>query len=227
MTKTAVTGGARKANIAANFAELLNERLGLTLVDEENGDLAATVGPRDVLNYVYAIVNSRNYRVRYEDFLRRDYARIPVTSDPDLFRDLCALGAKLTAVTTLVDADVKSNLPGFPVSGTSEIAPGYPRYTGPGDTPPDNSAPVTEGRVYINVNGASDGTGQFFKGISQEAWTYTIGGHQVLEKWLRSRRGDRLSFDEIKRFSTVARAVGVLIETQDLVRKIIMPWPLP
>ncbi len=28
MTKTAVTGGARKANIAANFAELLNERLG-------------------------------------------------------------------------------------------------------------------------------------------------------------------------------------------------------
>jgi hypothetical protein len=48
----------------------------------------------------------------------------------------------------------------------------------------------TKGRVYINKT-------QFFEGVPKDVWEFHIGGYQVCEKWLKDRKGRRLSSDDI------------------------------
>jgi hypothetical protein len=44
-----------------------------------------------------------------------------------------------------------------------------------------------KGRVYINKD-------QYFEGISPEVWEFPVGGYQILDKWLKDRKGRNLSF---------------------------------
>lgn len=47
-------------------------------------------------------------------------------------------------------------------------------------------------------------------GISQEAWKYQIGGHQVLDKWFKEHKGEALTIDS---FTHIENIVGALDET--------------
>lgn len=55
---------------------------------------------------------------------------------------------------------------------------------------------------------------QCFEGVSKEAWEYRIGAYQVMRKYLRDRRGRRLSLDEIEHYMRVAKAIRLTIELQ-------------
>ena len=44
---------------------------------------------------------------------------------------------------------------------------------------------------------------QFFKPIPQTVWEFHIGGYQVLDKYLKSRKGRALSLDEINHVGAV------------------------
>jgi len=62
-------------------------------------------------------------------------------------------------------------------------------------------------RVCINEN-------QYFEGISKEVWEYRIGAYQVMEKYLKDRKGRKLSLGEINHYMKVARAIWLTIELQ-------------
>lgn len=47
-------------------------------------------------------------------------------------------------------------------------------------------------------------------GISQEAWKYQIGGHQVLDKWFKEHKGETLTIDS---YTHIENVVGLLEET--------------
>ena len=49
-------------------------------------------GPRDLFDYVYAILHSPTYRDRYAEFLKSDFARVPLTPTGELFRHWFRLG---------------------------------------------------------------------------------------------------------------------------------------
>jgi predicted helicase len=218
---------ARVPNIGDAFAASVEEMLGLAFVEQANGDLESTVGPEDLLDYVYAVVNSRTYRTRYVSFLSREYARIPLTHDPETFRSLCGLGSRLVSFALLEAPGLDAGAPSFPVAGTNEIAPGFPKWVQSGNTPPDRSNPAEVDCLYINGDGGSSGSGQFFYDVPEEVWTFTVGGHAVLEKWLRARRGDRLEFEELRHVSRVANAIRFTVETQDQIEELLPVWPLP
>jgi len=55
---------------------------------------------------------------------------------------------------------------------------------------------------------------QYFEGITEEVWQYQIGGYQVCDKWLKDRKGQRLSLDDIKHYCKVVTAMGKTIEIQ-------------
>jgi hypothetical protein len=63
-------------------------------------------------------------------------------------------------------------------------------------------------RVYINKD-------QSFEGISKEVWEYRIGAYQVMEKYLKDRKGRKLSLDEINHYMKVAKAIYLTIELQE------------
>ncbi len=49
---------------------------------------------------------------------------------------------------------------------------------------------------------------QCFRPVPEAVWDFHIGGYQVLEKFLKSRKGRTLSLEEINHFASVAASVA-------------------
>lgn len=53
---------------------------------------------------------------------------------------------------------------------------------------------------------------QFFKPVPQAVWDFYVGGYQVLDKYLKSRKGRVLSLDEINHVGAIADSLAFTIE---------------
>jgi len=53
---------------------------------------------------------------------------------------------------------------------------------------------------------------QFFKPVPLAVWEFHVGGYQVLDKYLRSRKGRKLSLDEINQIGAIADSLAFTIE---------------
>ncbi|MFH0909897.1 MAG: type ISP restriction/modification enzyme [Planctomycetota bacterium] len=204
--------GGRVPNLAPEFVKDVSERIGLAFVSDGRGDLKKTFGPEDIFHYIYAVFHSPAYRSRYAEFLKIDFPRVPVTSDRALFARLARLGAELARLH-LLEADLdEGELPGFPVQGDCSVE--KPRYVAP--RPGRGGHP---GRVYMNKT-------QYFEGIGQETWDFHVGGYQVLEKWLKDRKGRTLSLEDISHYRRVAAALARTIGLMTEIDRAIPAWPI-
>ncbi len=204
--------GGRRPNLAPAFIRDFSARLGLAWVADGKGDRQTTFGPEDVFSYIYAIFHSPTYRERYADFLKSDFPRVPLTSDPDLFRALCGLGDQLVGDHLLERA--LPALVSYPVQGNNRVE--SLRYAEP------DPANGRRGRVYIN-------TDQFFDGVAPEVWEFHVGGYQVAEKWLKDRKGRTLTFSDIEHYSKTIAALSDTIRLMDDVDETIEEhggWPI-
>jgi len=129
-----------------------------------------TPTPEDVLAYIYAVLYSLTYRQKYTQELCTAFPRIPFTADADLFCQMTDLGQQLIALHLLRN----------PANATCV------KYQGQGsDVVKKVRYDAATGKVHINAE-------KNFEGITQEMWEYRIGGYQVLEKYLKDRKGRRL-----------------------------------
>ena len=87
--------GGRHPNFSPSFITAISSKLNMQFIQDGKGDLQQTFGPEDIFNYMYAVFHSPTYRSRYSEFLKIDFPRLPLTSNPDLFRELCAIGDRL------------------------------------------------------------------------------------------------------------------------------------
>ena len=62
-----------------------------------------------------------------------------------------------------------------------------------------------EAAIYINKT-------QCFKPVPQAVWNFHIGGYQVISKYLKSRKGRKLSLDEINHVAAIAGSLAFTIE---------------
>jgi len=189
----------RVPNLSREFVYELSCRVKLESVTDGRGDLKGTFGPEDVFNYIYAVFHSPDYRRRYAEFLKVDFPRVPMPGNKGVFVKLCGIGSQLVGLH-LVEAGVLGDADGkvfFDVVGETIVEKGYPKYVAHADEP-------QRGKVYINK-------GQFFEGVRPEVWGFHIGGYQVCEKWLKDRRGRKLSYDEIRHYQKVVVALGETI----------------
>lgn len=193
--------GGRRPNLAPEFVAELERRLKLSFVPDGTGDLAHTFGPEDVFAYMYAVFHSPTYRSRYSEFLKIDFPRLPLTSQPELFRPLCAHGARLVRLHLLEER--APDLASFPVGGTNIVE--AVRYTAPGD-----AVGAPEGRVWINRE-------QYFANVPPEVWNFHVGGYQVANKWLKDRKGRTLAYDDLAHYR---QTVAALAETIRLMSRI-------
>src|SRR5207244_1813156 len=90
--------GGRQPNLSSDFITNVEYCLGLRFIPDGRGDLQETVGPEDIFHYMYAVFHSPTYRSRYAEFLKIDFPRLPLTSDQELFRQLCGLGERLVGL---------------------------------------------------------------------------------------------------------------------------------
>ena len=211
----------RWPNLSSEFIAEVELRLGLEFVDDGSGDCYKTIGPEDVFHYIYAVFHSPTYRQLYDQFLRVDFPRVPLTDDIELFRALADLGGQLKDVHLMESS--KPDQVRFPIGGEYVIEKGYPKYYGPGDVPAGEKSPVEQGRVYISKTAPRSGKqGQYFEGIPPEVWQFRIGGYQPLDKWLKDRRGRTLSFDDLDHYKRIAAALSDTIRLMDEVDEAIL-----
>jgi predicted helicase len=146
--------------------------------------------PEEILGYIYAVLHSPAYRARYAEFLRKDFPRVPFPESADAFEALSGLG------WALVQAHLLREVP----------RRGLADYRGRGDHRVEavRYAPA-EQAVHINKT-------QSFAPMPQDVWEFRIGGYQVLDKYLKSRKGRALSLDETGHIAAVADALAFTIE---------------
>ncbi|MGJ0396423.1 MAG: type ISP restriction/modification enzyme [Methylocystis sp.] len=144
----------------------------------------------EILGYIYAILHAPTYRRRYAEFLRIDFPRVPFAEKREDFEKLSKLG------TELIEAHL---LRKFPRCGLAD-------YHGRGDDSVEKPRYVeAEARVLINET-------QSFAPVPKNVWEFHIGGYQVLDKYLKSRKGRRLSLDEINHVAAVADTLAFTID---------------
>jgi predicted helicase len=145
--------------------------------------------PEEILGYIYAVLHSPTYRRKYAEFLKIDFPRIPLVDDRKTFETLAALG------WGLVQAHLLKDIPGQPqveITKGSDLVE-KPTYNGP------------EQRLYINPK-------QYFAPVPEDVWNFHIGGYQVLDKYLKSRKGRELSLDEIENVMNVVKVLRFTID---------------
>jgi len=206
--KNYLSGGSTRPNIKFSFVSKLKEHLGTKWQENGNRSLETdgTVGPEDILDYVYALLHSESYRLRYEAFLKNDFPRIPVTHNLSMFTNLCHCGGRLIKLHLMESCGLNEHITIFPVSGDNTLAKVAER----GKT----LAEVVDGRGRLFIN-----TSQYFDGVPQEVWNFHIGGYQVCHKWLADRKkaGRKLSAEDIEHYHKIVVAIN---ETIKIMKKI-------
>jgi len=191
--------GGRYPNLSTTFIKDNAVRLDLQFVSDGKGNLQQTFGPEDIFNYMYAVFHSLTYCERYAEFLKIDFPRVPFTSNANLFRELCKLGDRLVRLHLMEKFGKIATR--YPVSGNDVVE--KIEYTSSADAP-------EQGRIWINKT-------QYIEGISPEVWEFHVGGYQVCHKWLKDRKGHKLSFNDITHYQ---RMVASLAETIALMAQV-------
>jgi len=199
--------GNRRPNLNPEFIKAVSDKLDLTFIEDGRGDLEQTFGPEDFFNYAYAVFHSPTYRTRYAEFLKIDFPRLPLTSNEELFKALAEKGAELVYLH-LMEAPVLEQHRAqvkFDVSGSNIVEK---------VTYDDNNQ-----RVYINKT-------QYFEDILPNIWDFHIGGYQVAQKWLKDRKGRKLSYDERVHYQKITIAIKETIRLMAEIDELIPAWPM-
>ena len=207
----------RIANIAPIFVSCVLDAIGCKSSDYRPEDPTAPLHAEKIFQYIYAVLHSPAYRQRYAAFLRTDFPRIPIPGSRKVFDALAKLGAELVAWHLLehpdaVAIDASHTTPAstvtwfgsdFTLNKVAEKSRALAEVT------------VTDekvGKVFINATSG-------FAHVHEPVWQHTIGGYQVLHKWLDDRRkaGRSLSQDDITHW---LRVYASLETTQKLMLQV-------
>lgn len=201
-------------NINPKFLQDLSNALGMSL-KSDNENYPNSINPENVIAYIYAVLHSPSYRIRYGEMLKSDFPRVPLPSAEGSFsfsiwQDLVALGAKLIDLH-LFRKISNNSCATFTVLGNNKVEKPYFEING-------NDL---NGRVWINST-------QFFDHIATDTWNYQVGAYQVCEKWLKDRKGRVLDDDEIQHYQNVVASLTETISNLAKIDKVIDKfggWP--
>lgn len=199
----------QQGSLGKDFIQPKPEQIGLLDTPwDGRGDLATTFGPRDLFDYIYAVLHAPSYRTRYAEFLKSAFPRIPRPGTRRVFVDLIPLGRELVALHLLKPDEAPAlKIPEirFCGSGVARVDKGYPEYE--------------NGKVKINAS-------RWFEDVPKTTYQFHVGGYQPCEKWLKDRAakggkkqsdGRVLTDDDILHYR---RMVTALTETRRIMAEI-------
>lgn len=154
----------------------------------------------DVFDYVYAILHDPVYCEQYDQYLCRDFPRIPIINEPeserklgsfyvseDMFAQYVGLGRKLRKIHLMENKSPAS----------IELQP-----NSADDLEIEN---IAYSNSVLKINSKKS-----IVGISDEVWNYEIGGYKVIDKWFKEHKGEKIT---LQHFTHIENMVGALSET--------------
>jgi predicted helicase len=190
----------RRPNLNEEIVNQIAEKLGLKYTFEKEtlnqvqSDGGGSFAPIDILDYIYAVLHSPDYREKYKEFLKIDFPRVPYPKDKETFWKLVKLGGEIRQIHLLESPTVEKYITKYPIDGDNKVL--KPKY--------DNN------RVYINET-------QYFDQVPEVAWNFYIGGYQPAQKWLKDRKDRTLEFDDILHYQKI---IVALTETDRLMKEV-------
>jgi hypothetical protein len=218
----------------ANLSEDAKEYLALRRLGKK---------PEEIFYHTLAVLHSAGYRIENAGALRQDWPRVPM---PELGEALLASAELGRQVAGLLDTEtaVPGVTQGKPrpelrllaelnYSGNADLRliGGWGHEGNGGVTMPGKGKMLTRGYrteeelekplldllgkathdIYLNDTA-------YWRNVPEKVWDYTIGGYQVLKKWLSYREhgllGRALTTDEAREVTHIARRLAALILLQ-------------
>ncbi|MCL2240715.1 MAG: hypothetical protein FWC07_12275, partial [Defluviitaleaceae bacterium] len=163
--------------------------------------LSFTPTPVQIFDYVYAILHDPLYRARFNEYLKRDFPRVPIPAAPvenpgdfhiteKMFHVYIQAGEQLRKLH-LMQAKHPAPL---------RLDPATP------DNLQISAIKYKDGILHLNPE-------KRLHGIPAKVWAFRIGGYQVLDKWFKSHKGTEMDY---KNFDHIAHVVGLLAKTIEI-----------
>lgn len=156
------------------------------------------VSPEDVFYYLYGILHSINYRKKYEEFLKIDFPRIPILKNCEEFKKISEFGEKLAGLHLMKDPNLITPSAKYYGSGSNQVV----------------AIVYQDQQVFINKD-------NYFGPVPDDVYQYTVGGYQVCHKWLKDRKGQVLTLDEVQTYCKIVTALEKTIEIQRQIDEVI------
>jgi len=194
----------RTPNLNRKVLNKFSESIGCIFTNDKE-ETSATYAPIDILDYIYCVLYSTNYRSKYKSFLKTDFPRIPYPKDKNTFWALVKHGTELRQIHLLESDVVENFITSYPIDGDNEIT----RKIASKDWELYDTEKQL-GRIWINDE-------QYFDQIPLIAWEFYIGGYQPAQKWLKDRKGRKLSYEDINHYQKI---IVALFETDRIMKEI-------
>ncbi len=221
---------------SAETATLLEKAGRKPNFSERATDYLANIGakPEDLFHHVLAVLHAPAYRAENAGALRQDWPRIPLPKATDSLVGSAAIGRQVAAlldteapvpgVTTGKIREELKNIavfqrvdgkPANPAAADLDLTAGWGHAGKGGVTMPG------KGKLVQRPDGAYDvylNDDACWRNIPAAVWDYTIGGYQVIKKWLSYREkpllGRGLTSEEVRYVTEMARRIAALIALQ-------------
>jgi hypothetical protein len=147
--------------------------------------LGVLVTPEDLFSYIAAVAANPAYTARFQPDLSTPGLRIPLTAEPDFFREGADLGRRVLWLHTFGDRmanpangrpagppRVPTNAPSIPLAG---------RISGkPGDFPDALNYDADKQRLLVGHG--------YIDNVSPAVWAHEVSGKHVLTQWFSYRK---------------------------------------
>lgn len=188
------------------------------------------VEPETLFYHALSVLHAPAYRIENAGALQQDWARIPLPEDADLLRHSAALGQRLAElldpeqpVSGVTQGDPLAELAGIAVLTTvGGQAPDFALTAGWGYAGRGGIVMPGQGRIGQRDDGAIDvylNDSTWWRNVPADVWSYTLGGYQVLKKWLSYREkrvlGRDLKPEEAREFMHIARRITAILAMND------------
>lgn len=159
-------------------SKVLNYRI--DIVEKVNSRIGKEIEPMELFDYIYGMLNSPIYINRYNEFLELDFPRVQYPKNIDEFNQISEIGKKLRKLHIMENSSSWAIEVGYPIVGSNIV----------------EKVEYKDHRVYISET-------QYFDNISARVFNYYIGGYQPAQKWLKDRKGRKLTFEDIRHYQEI------------------------
>lgn len=162
--------------------------------------LSSPPSPIEVFDYIYGILHDPVYIERFNDYLCRDFPRVPIINAPkESDNDFHVSEEKFRAYVSAGERLRKLHLMQEKVSAELGLN---------GQNLEIDKIKYKDGALNINADTQ-------ITGIPEDVWAYRIGGYQVLDKWFKSHKSEVLTVDRYDHICNVVGLLGEVIKVQE------------